>query len=639
MKKLVKCFLLAATVALLFAGCNGLNTNDATVDADGYSSQMCRLSISVDGAELASVDNSLTTKSVARTINPVSLEIDATPITAFTLKGVNVTTGATLGTDGAGIALTSSNAVSGQTNTFKVSIPYGQWDFTLEATASDGKLLLKGESYKDLRTTASTVNFTLTTDNVETAGHVNLAGTFEDNDSIAATYSAGLYNTETGNLISNTELTDQNVGTGHSFTYNLSTVDIAPGRYSFQIKFFNSSSNQVGYWEDIVVIAPGRTTTDTAISCGKIIFQKPASPANLRAFLKTNSEDADGYTVILTWDDMSTNEENFVIYVEEYASDAANATKTTYKILGVEAADPTDADDKREVFHTSAMNAGGSVRASSHTASIKLPFGKVFDVSIRAQNFVGLSKFSDTVDACPRVTTTATAPANSTLIDSDKLNRMVIKYFLDNGTLTLIDGSVKTGNYILYKSIYEYADADEKLLSNALITINNNPAAGTTSNHLVRDSQPFVKWVKADGSSIAATDAITYEGIEVKASYDPLTSISYSIEDGYEEITAIVKYDGTAVPVSTDNSVDVSDNKDLTFEVTPPTGKTISSISVKLSNGNKQWISGTEHSSSWTFDKVSEIPAGPLTASITATIEVNGKKKNYGFTIVLDLQR
>ena len=663
MKRLLKCFSLAASVLVLFAGCSNLGVNDATVSGLGVSENVVEgysaLSISFDDI----IDSF--ERSAARTINPPAyktgsddIDADAPEITSYVLKGVSVSTGAKLGTNGDGIELT--NASNGK---YTVEIPYGSWELTLEANTANG-VVLQGKSYKEIKTTKSTITFTLTSEGVKTAGHVNLAGTFTDSDDVAKKYSAGLYDTVTGKLIAGTAKALTNVGAGTEtdpkFSFEPMTtpagagatsseMDLEPGRYSFQIKFFNDAEKQVGYWEDTVVVAPGRTTTNKNIDCGDIINRLPYHPENLCAFLETDSEDADGYTVILTWEDKSSNEENFVITVDEYSDDSSSATKSTYKILGVTA--PANAEDKHEVFFTSPMNAGGSIRASSTSASLKLPFGKVYEVSIQAENFVGLSeKFApddegnETEAAASLRKTTlpdgVTAPAGSIFINTAKINRMVIDYDLNGGVLTCADTNAEySGHFIDYKSIYEYA-ADARVLPAALLTIDDSDLTDTTKNRLVAGANEFTAWTKADGTAFAATDLLTFAGLSVKASYDPTSSISIETSDFYNSITATVKSGDTDI---TNGEVVRTANAalPLTFEAALPTGstETIDWIKVKVigPDGKNVLTSGKEDNP-YTANLSKHASTGIYTISITAHVEGKPQKETYSYTCTINVK-
>ena len=656
MKKLLKCFSLAAAALMLFAGCSGLAGSDATVNSENYDG-ICSLAISVktEGSENATASVNSLTKSVgaARTISPESLEGHEEDL-VFTLKGTSVTTGATLGTDGAGFVLGGAKAPAGTgTNAGKymAEIPYGAWELTLEAKDSTGKLALMGKSYANLKTSRSEIVFTLTTEGVTTPGGVSLSGSYTDAEGAAKSYKAGLYDLITGEL--KYPATETTANTTDAKTFAFSATSVLPGRYSFQIRFYNdvvanqASASQIGYWEDLIVVAPGRMTEKTSIDCGKI-NQSPDSPENLRVYLKDDSEEADCYTVILTWDDISNNEENFIITIKDYSTVAAGEV---YKILGVEAADPADSNDKREVFYGSSMNAGGSIRASSTTASIKLPYGKLFDFEIQAQNFVGLSDAdadTDGIQTSPSIKTAATsgAPANATLISAARVNRFTIDYFLNGGTLSLAGTPYNGTNYVEYASIYDYADNTAKVLNTVLngkLTIDN---ATSGANHLVKGSSKFNGWVKADGTAIANADLITFAGVSVKATYDESTAVSYSIDDDYYEITATASY-GTGTADVKNTAVNVTSNEAFKISAAvssadAPATLTVESIKVKItgpngstaaSSGNVTGSGGAAPEYVWNVDGAD---SGIYKVSVIATLSDNNK---YEMTFELELER
>lgn len=653
MKKLLKCFSLAAAALMLFAGCSGLTGADATVDSKNYNG-ICSLAISVNTAATSTTAgttyNIVKGAGSARTISPATLEGQEASLT-YTLKGTSVTTGATLGTDGAGFVLGGEKAPEGTgTNAGKymAEIPYGAWELTLEAKDSSGKLVLMGKSYANLKTSRSEITFTLTTEDVTTPGGVALSGSYTDAEGAAKSYKAGLYDLVTGELKYPATETTANTTDAKTFTFSANSV--LPGRYSFQIRFYNdvvanqATASQIGYWEDLVVVAPGRMTEKATIDCGKI-NQSPDSPENLRVYLKDDSEEADGYTVILTWDDNSNNEENFIITIKDYSTVAAGEV---YKILGAEAADPADSDDKREVFYGSSMNAGGSIRASSTTASIKLPYGKLFDFEIQAQNFVGTSKVSATVEASPRIATAVTtgAPSDATFIDAARVNRFTIDYFLNGGALSLAGTPYNGTNYVKYASIYDYADNTAKVLNTVLngkLTIDN---ATSGVNHLVKGSSKFNGWVKADGTAIANTDLITFEGVAVKATYDDSTAVSYTIDDDYYEITATALY-GTGTDDVKNTAVNVTSNEAFTISAAvsgtgAPATLTVESIKVKITapNGSTAASSGKVTGSGSSAPEyvwnVNGADSGIYKVSVIA--ELSDKKK-YEMTFELELER
>lgn len=698
MKRLLKCFSLAAAALVLFAGCNQLGVSDATVDGIGASSSVmdgyCALAISTDGLYVSSA------KYASRNINPTTLEgTGNTIIKKYVIKGES-STGAKLGENGIGFVLGGTDAPESGTNytvgegadaksypQYKVTIPYGSWELTLFAYDEDDKLLLKGKSFVELKTAKNNVHFTLKTDGVTTKGEVNLAGTFTDTDGVAKTYKAGLYNNLTGLLIPGTEI--KAVVSNNSFTFapttTTTTTDpdnpdatptttttpfgLAPGRYSFKIYFYNvattaeitDSLQPVGYYEDLVVVAPGRKTEDTSISCGKIINQLPASPTNLRAYRVNGSEDADGYTVTLVWEDNSKNEENFVIYLDEYASDAADAAVKKTIVLGT---DNVAYDDTTKVvkhnFFTSDMYAGGSVNASSTTASLKLEFGKVYDVSIRAENFVGESIFRKAnpsenvteIEACARVTSAA-ALTGATQYTSTRINRFVIEYDLYGGELILSENAKTSANQFDYASIYDYADESAKLLVVAIDPTANpdTPAPAqvldrvTDPTKLVKNGNPFVNWVKENGAPIGTNDKITYEGIKVRAEYNPAILISSEIDDTYKTVSASAKYDDVALEDGV-VPVDVAAVKKLTIVATASDSDKIDSVKItvkgqkNLPTVNKKY---TTAAAEVTYDideaTIIDMPSGIYTVVVEVHLEGEKPSKTYKVSFPIDIQK
>ena len=701
MKRLLKCFSLAAAVLVLFAGCNQLGVSDATVDGLGATSSVkdgyCALAISTDGLTVSSA------KYASRNINPTTLEgTGNTIIKKYVIKGES-STGAKLGENGIGFVLGGTDAPESGTSytvgegadaksypQYEVTIPYGSWELTLFAYDADNNLLLKGKSFVELKTSKNNVHFTLKTDGVTTEGEVNLAGTFTDRDGVAKTYKAGLYNNRTGLLIPGTEI--KAVVSNNSFTFapttTTTTTDpdnpdatptttttpkkLGPGRYSFKIYFYNvattaeitDSLQPVGYYEDLVVVAPGRKTEDTSISCGKIINQLPVSPTNLRAYRVNGSEDADGYTVTLVWEDNSKNEENFVIYLDEYASDAADAAVTKTFVLGTETvAETTDENGKKvekQNFFTSNFNAGGSVNASSTTASLKLEFGKVYDVSIRAENFVGESIFRKAnpsenvteIEACARVTSAA-ALTGATQYTSARINRFVIEYDLYGGELTLSETAKTSDNQFDYASIYDYENESAKLLVVAIDPTANpdNPAPAqvldrvTDPTKLVKNGNPFVNWVKENGASIGTNDKITYEGIKVRAEYNPAILISSEIDDTYKTVSASAKYDDVAL-VNGVVPVDVTAVKKLTIVATASDPDKIDSVKITV-KGQKNLPTVNERyttaAAEVTYDideaTIIDMPSGIYTVVVEVHLKDENNSKTYKVSFPIDIQK
>ena len=303
------------------------------------------------------------------------------------------------------------------------------------------------------------------------------------------------------------------------------------------------------------------------------------------------------------------------------------------------------------------MNEGCSIFASSTTASLKLPFGKVFEISINAENFVGLSeKFAPNADgeevsaaASLRVNTAlptgVTAPVGSTYINSAKINRMVIDYDLNGGVLTLADTDEEfSGHFIDYKSIYDFAADARGLPTPALLAIDNTDLDDSTKNRLVSGPNTFIKWIQTSGAAFADTASLTYAGISVKASYDPDSLVSYEIKDLYDEITATVKSGDTDITngeiVRTSNTA-----LPLTFAATHVpadsnvTPVTVDWIKVKVTgpNGKNVYTSGKEDSPH-VYNLSKHETTGVYTAVITAHVEGKKQSETYSYTCTFNVK-
>lgn len=694
MKSLLKNFLLAAAAALLLAGCSGLGTGDVTVEAEGLTEGRTLLTINV--ADF--MNQATSAKKAARTINPAAFEGDETEneearglIKKYVLKGTSVTTGeqlknaagealeiAATGEITGGIQLGSTEAPSsGETDSdgnvqYKVSIPYGSWELTLYALDTNNKPLLQGQTFAVLKTAQSAIRFTLTTDGLTTPGAVDIAGTFVDAGNVAIKYKAGLYDLNSGEKVyPATDITAQPITAGTpAFAY--AATGVTPGRYSFQVRFYKDDAceKQVGFYEDVLVVAPGRTTNRQNITCGNIIMQRPNAPENLRAFLKNDSDTVNGYTVILTWDDKSNNEENFVVTLKEYNTETVEATTNPIKtvILGLE-----NDDTNEEIFFGNKINKGGSLIASSTKCSLLLSYGKIYEVEIQAQNYVGFSDYTPattTIDVTPRNTDAlasgATLPtgvtADDILFTTAKINRLKIKYNLDGGSLAIPEGYYGTdsagrtqtgGIYPEYKNIYSIASAD-RVLSKVLLDIKE---ADATKPTLTNGTYKFLKWAYNDGSDFATNAAITYKGLDVKAIYDKTTKVSYKIVNQYgniiqSEVTAV--YDGQdlvpEVKIGEDSEHNdimgpghkaYKEGESIVFTVTPAAAdKTVDWISVTIGNSPYADIySGEVNAATYTFSDVAMLEVGPHTANVKVHITGDDADVIYAFTFTFEIDR
>lgn len=353
MKNSIKSLFILSLLFLVLSGCSNQTSEN-----------VCLLSICIDDANHS------------RTINPVSLTDNISYLSKFVLKGDSRTTGAKLN-GGEGIDLTS--VFEGNPPVAVYEIPFGSWDLTLEA--GDGtEVWLEGRKTVEINKYEEEIVFDLKTDSILKNGSVSLLGTFVDEGSVAQTYKAGLYSLSDGALKYPQDLIEESVAS-NSFSFN--QLNVKPGRYSFQVKFYNSDVNKpVGYWEDIVVIAPGRQTEKTDIECNAIICQKPNKPAKLKAYsvndTYVNNEQGEFFTARFAWEDKSTNEQSFVLEINECKGKSDKELK-----------------EGGLSFVYSGEDGCDGLKAGSTQCEIQLPCNKYFIASIKARNFVGDSEACD----------------------------------------------------------------------------------------------------------------------------------------------------------------------------------------------------------------------------------------------------
>ena len=602
MKKFVKSFLLAAAALVLFAGCS--NLNDATVSGD---SGKAVITIGIDDM------SSSGSKNASRTVNPTPITSGAS-FGSITLKGESEN----------GNTIDEYTITFDENNKAKIELSYDVWYLTLSAYSTDTtpKLLMQGRRRVDMKNGAPSsdeaITFKLSAEGVKTNGGVSLTGTFTDANGLAAKYSAALYDLNTNEVITDTVVNDGDCSGDKKGTFAYEKNDIAPGRYNFRIYFYKSDDTAIGTWGDVVVIAPGRTTTKT-LPLGDILYKAPKDPKDLSAYYVNNSASGNDYQVLITWTDDSTNEEYFELTIQD-VTDAENPVD--YKIFG----DTTDTETPhvKEVFWESASRVDGTLAAGSKYCIVKLPLSKKFEISLKAVNFVGESA------ACSRVAasdafvspagSTFTAPAN-TPYGSEKINLMRITYDLGSGTLKTSATATKTGY------LNEY-----KIFTGTAIPLKEIKTAGSNQYpQLLENSHPFIGWKNSAGQTV--TEVSEFGNISVTASYNPESSITYTIDDSYGSIEVSAEQGSTNIKNGTlaDNNSAISiswedsDVVQVQIKVLQPNGHDITAT--RDINGNNKTAN---------FNITKDIPVGTHQVIVIVT-KKDGKEYADTFTITKEI--
>lgn len=387
-----------------------------------------------------------------------------------------------------------------------------------------------GKTTADLRNGGTTINFTLTTKGVSTEGNVDLSCNITpaaDKAEIKK-IKLGLYDMFTNAVVKEQELTGASItkdGSG-KYTFKYNETDIAPGTYNFKVYFYNDADTEIGFYSDLLVVAPGNITAAT-VDIPDIIQKTPDAPTDLCAYYVDGSEKGSEYNVKLTWTDNATNEEYYVITVKEYTSNT-DTTPEDYKILGIE----NDADTNKEVFTSSPVYVSGSVLSNSTEAVIKLTTGKLFDVSIKAVNAIGESA-DCTRTADPTAETGCTAVASA-----DKISKTKITYSFAGKTLTK-DTETYIGTYVEYQSW--------KNDTTALTLLANPTINGWTA------------WKTTNGTE--ATEHNSWKDETFYARFITNSTVTFNIE-------TYSQFDAGDVTISVNNGDTVSNNTPITVKVT-----------------------------------------------------------------------
>lgn len=610
----------ALLIAAMFTGC--MNSEAGSIDSDR---KMSSLSISVTEVPndyeqlfLASYPKN---ESSSRSITPNDpYEIADTGL-SFVLKGKSET-GLTFGPKT--VTLTEGAVNSGHYNFGEtITLESMLWTLTLTAyndspaPAADTegtKPVLIGYSTVDLRNGNGTAPFTMTTKGLETEGSVTITGKVKDDDSIVAKYTMGIYSKDKGEAVYGPEDATATTGTEHDFTYTNSTV--VPGNYLFKMIFYNAKNTIIGSYVDTLIVNPGNALVRD-LGTLDIIGKIPEAPESVKAYLIKDSETIEGYKVLVSWEG-GKYATNFELKLTEYAGDGTDDSdvknKTTiYGLKEMDSADPKTVED----FITSDVYGTGTGASSmlygDKTAILNLELGKIYEIQMRARNYIGTSKdatgtddWTNRTDATETTLTIGTDTVNVTGFES-KLNRMLLTYNLNGGKLSLDGSDEYTGKYAEYKT---WKGTDNSLLE---ITAPVTLTKGTTD---------FNKWLFESGTGLAAdgtTEVTTrdeevskfwYKNLTVKAFYGNSLTGDVSMEDAPLDVEL------------SDINVSYGTEASQATEATPAAG--VYSIPKKQSDGTDTYVcvtlsSATTEYKNIRFELTTQSNADPESLVVTDT--------------------
>ena len=438
------------------------------------------------------------------------------------------------GTSDIGTEFTATEVTLDSSLQFKTVLSAHIWDLTLTAykgNLSDNKKVLVGHCMVDVTHNNGTAQFVMSTKGLTTPGTVKITGTVPDPNTICKKYKIGIYDAYSGRPITQYTDIDGSSKPTHAeqerliaapsdpctFHYGDATISppddvvtLNPGAYTILMVFYKEdggSYKPIGSYPETVVVDPGY---DLVRDLGTldVLNKAPTKPGNLRAYLIDGSEDTEGayYLTKLTWDS-ALFETNYELEVSTYPDDGSGSP--TAKIYGFN----TTNSAATNFAGPDSPRYGGSLISGSRECTLKLELGKVYEVKLRAVNYIGQSAWSERVD-----TPSPTPPANCTLIaiptssaPKKHINRRRIRYNLHGGKLTLGVGSgtpqIKQGFYTVYES---YQGTAQNLLK---IERSLPPATPPTSgNTLTKPASPppgemdFVGWLNPNTGAVISYD-------------------------------------------------------------------------------------------------------------------------------------
>ena len=466
-----------------------------------------------DGASMASLKISVENEPLNRSIMASDTEISKVGDSGITyvLSGISKESGKTL--DATTVTLTEQGTRHYSFNE-TIYLAAKKWLLTLVAYKTyngendPGNIaVLKGTSLVDLTNGTGTANFVMGIKGLTTTAQATITAKVPDSDKLTTSYTIGIYNKRDGSKI-----TEQNnpITSATEFNINYTADPVEPGNYIFKV-IFRNQDKVVGSYFDTIIIEPGVNFTYD-LGTLDVIGKKPSVPENLKAFLVNDSETLDTYDVLVTWD-RSALTANYELELITFTTDGnPNDTKTS-KIYGIKSMDPND-DTLENFVGSSIIGPDSSAMLScDNSCVLTLQLGKVYEIRLRARNYIAASEWQERIDADDEAGFTGFKTGDDA--NPIRINRLRIDYNLSSGTLKEFTGGTQTATYT--QKYAEYKSWNSTLASTDLLSISETePQDGYTLKF--GDSQ-FTGWYEDSTENAAKVENFTYENLAVVAKY------------------------------------------------------------------------------------------------------------------------
>ena len=600
-----------------------------------------------DGTSMASLKISVENEPLNRSIMATDIfKVGDAGITTYVLSGVSKESDKTLAPQP--VTLTEKSE-GHYTFNETIYLEAKKWVLTLVAyTTYNGEndsgnvAVLKGTSLVDLTNGTGTANFVMGIKGLTTTAQATITAKVPDSDKLTSKYTIGIYDKRNDSAI--TEKRDVGVTESTEFNINYTTDSVAPGNYIFKVIFYDKAGKVVGSYFDTIIFEPGVNFTKD-LGTIDVIGKKPAIPKNLKVFLINDSETLDTYNVRVTWD-RSALTANYELELITFNTDGnPNDTKTS-KIYGIKSMD--EAEPTLEDFVGSSIIGPDSsaMLSCDNSCILTLQLGKVYEIRLRARNYIAASEWQTRLDADDETGYTGFEAGDA--VSPIRINRLRIDYNLSSGTLKEFTGGTQTATYT--QKYAEYKSWNSTLASTDLLSISETePQDGYTLKF--GDSQ-FTGWYEDSTENAAKVENFTYENLAVVAKYgqalaSDITNAEREKDLERSDIKIYSKNDGTTSTEVTADALSGSyiiprldDNGDLnTIKVAVnTTGEKYTDVRFTITSTVSQIIYNLTTNelvnSIETEFKTGEFDAGKYQITVTANTE-NSTNREQQFIIEL----
>ena len=497
-----------------------------------------------DGGSMASLKISVENEPLNRSImasNTDIFKVGATGIT-YVLSGISKESGKTL--DATTVTLTKQGTGHYSFNE-TIYLAAKKWLLTLVAYKTyngendPGNIaVLKGTSLVDLTNGTGTANFVMGIKGLTTTAQATITAKVPDSDKLTTSYTIGIYNKRDGSKI-----TEQNnpITSATEFNINYTADPVEPGNYIFKV-IFRNQDKVVGSYFDTIIIEPGVNFTYD-LGTLDVIGKKPSVPENLKAFLVNDSETLDTYDVLVTWD-RSALTANYELELITFNTDGNSSDTKTSKIYGIKSMDPSEPALEDFVGSSIIGPDSSAMLSCDNSCVLTLQLGKVYEIRLRARNYIAASEWQERIDADDKTDYTGFKIGDNA--NPIRINRLRIDYNLSSGTLKEFTGGAETATYT--QKYAEYKSWNSTLVNTELLSISETePQDGYTLKF--GDSQ-FTGWYEDSTENAEKVENFTYKNLSVVAKYgQALTSYITNAEREKDlersDIKIYSKNDGT----------------------------------------------------------------------------------------------